>query len=102
MHRIGLVLALLVTFTALQTGWTRIVADTCVDEDPQTCADEDEDGPCSPTCVDCHGCPGPARALIAERPQVPEATPTILALVEASVDLHPRDQARRIERPPRA
>lgn len=105
-RRLVLVLTLVVAFVALQTGWARAYGGGCDDEAPQACADGDAhddagEGPCAPTCTDCVGCSGPARALLAARATIPAAS-CLTVEVHARVDeLAPEAQPDRIDRPPR-
>jgi hypothetical protein len=101
-RRLVLVLTVIVAFTALQTGWAR--ACDCGDEHPdeeQPCSEGGEETPCAPTCIDCTGCGGPARALIGNRDPVLMAAccPVVLGtpVVERAVERAPD----RIDRPPR-
>jgi hypothetical protein len=103
-RRLVLVLTVIVAFTALQTGWACAYDcgdDEHADDAPQACSEVDEEGPCAPTCVDCTGCGGPARALIAHRDPAPMGACLSVVLgtpvVERSLERAPD----RIDRPPR-
>ena len=104
-HRLALVLALVVAFVAMQTGWACAYGDGCAEEAPKACNDDHEDedrAPCGPACTDCVGCSGPARALLAVQPWTPMAS-----CLRVTLDTHVAELARqaapdRIDRPPRA
>lgn len=101
-RRLGLVLALLVAFVALQTGWARAVEDPCASDEDIACAEASEPLSCAPSCADCHGCAGPARALLA--PVTFAARPTSHRIgAEAPLpSAQHREHHVRIDRPPRA
>ena len=99
-RRIGLVLAVVVTFVALQTGWARTVADGC-DDGAESCVEDDEAEPCAPSCTDCHGCAGPTRALVGPVSTAPLAAMGAVVLA-AHIDAPmPEGDVDRIDRPPR-
>lgn len=100
-RRMGLVLLLLVTFVALQTGWARAVEDPCIDDETSACVEASEPLSCAPSCADCHGCAGPARALLARATGVPAPASHRLAVDEPTRTAVPRDHHQRIDRPPR-
>jgi hypothetical protein len=102
-RRLVLVLTVIVAFAALQTGWACAYdcGDEHSDEAPEVCSEGDEEGPCAPTCVDCTGCGGPARALIANRDPAPMAACLAVVLATPVVE-HALERAPdRLDRPPR-
>lgn len=105
-HRLAFVLALVVAFVVLQTGWVRACPDGCADEDPTACTDgeehEEHEASCGLACTDCVGCSGAARALLAERSWQPMASCLTLALDTRVAELTPSPEPDRIDRPPRA
>jgi hypothetical protein len=102
-HRWAFVLTLVLAFMALQTGWACTYGDGCEDEAPQTYAGGDEhEAPCAPTCTDCVGCSGPARALLAGQEWQPMASCVTVELDTRVAELAPRAEPDRIDRPPRA
>jgi hypothetical protein len=101
-HRLAFVLTLVVAFMALQTGWACAYGDGCADEATPTCNDDEGQAPCGPTCTDCVGCSGPARALLADRQWLPMPSCLTLELDAYVVELAPETEPDRLDRPPRA
>lgn len=99
-RRLGLVLAVIVTFVALQTGSARVIDGDCTDDELAACMDG-EGGPCAPSCADCHGCAGPTRALIGARTVDPLAATRVLQLERDDFELVAQRDVDRIDRPPR-
>ena len=100
-RRIGLVLAVIVTFAALQTGWGRTVGNDC-EAAAESCVEDEGTDPCAPSCTDCHGCAGPTRALVERAPTAPLAAMHAVVLRTHDVELVARGDVDRIDRPPRA
>jgi hypothetical protein len=99
-RRIGLVLAVILTFVALQTGWARTVTDGC-DDGAESCVEDDGAEPCAPSCTDCHGCAGPTRALVGPVSTAPRAAMHAVVLRARIVELFAEGDVDRIDRPPR-
>lgn len=115
-RHLGIVMAVIVAFVALQTGSAcafpvaeRDCADDCADEPADDCDEEhapawadEHKSPCPPACADCPGCAGPSSAVLAAVDRAPEPRMRPVVLEGSVIELVPIAHRERVDRPPRA
>jgi hypothetical protein len=113
-RRLGLVLAVVFAFIAMQTGSACAFsvsetecADDCADAPADECNDEhalecseDHGVPCTPACADCPGCSGPSSAVLRGADHSPQPRTRPVVIGDVLTELVPTAHGERIDRPP--